>query len=713
MVPTGPARRRATRLALAGLTALTVVLGAQTPGLARPAAPAVTPPAVPGLGQVAKPKQARPAPLPKRSGTVQVTADRKQTTQQGDVGAQALNDKVALRALIVATNTADFGVATLTTTLDRVGAHYDIVYTATQSITASSLVRPDGVGKYNAILLTNSMQMYEHNGNYLSGLTSTEWNTLWAYERNFQVRQAALYTSYGTWPEDYCLTSNGEGGVGDTPLPVSLTTAGAGVFDYLNSAAQIPVVQSYVYRTSIRSGCAATPLMTNGSDVLAVTTTSTDGRERIALTFTSNQYLLHSDLLVYGLVRWASKGLWFGEQKHHLNVDIDDWFNTSDHYKEDGTVEYAPGFQVSGHDTVNLDAKQTALRAAYPLASNFTFTIAFNGSDIDPFAGDQCSPNGDATTLTATTKCLKNNFRWINHTFNHPELNSTNYATSYAEIDDNRTAGDSIGLSFPDSVLKTPEYSGLGVYNDDPDNDTGPPTDHGLEGSNTALLDAAEDLGVTTMAGNMSFGSHKPADFNAARVHPLNSAIAVVPCWPTNIAYHTTTPAEQTVFYNSFYGPNGLFPYWPTDRTYAQLLDYEAGVGLQHVASGSIYAHTFHIANVRDYGSGDTLITDWVEAVLEKYTSLYSVPLLNSQWTDVAAYTLARNAHFAALDAGVDAVYDRTLGTIAVTSPAAGSVRLGGVTTTTTGATSYGTDVTVPVTLAANTTVTLNAAPRP
>ena len=35
--------------------------------------------------------------------------------------------------------------------------------------------------------------------------TSTEWNILWAYERNFGVRQAALYTSYGTWPEDYCL----------------------------------------------------------------------------------------------------------------------------------------------------------------------------------------------------------------------------------------------------------------------------------------------------------------------------------------------------------------------------------------------------------------------------------------------------------------------------------------------------------------------------
>ncbi len=97
-----------------------------------------------------------------------------------------------------------------------------------------------------------------------------------------------------------------------------------------------------------------------------MTTTSTDGRERIALTFTTNQYLLQSDLLVYGLIRWATKGLFLGEQRHYLNVDIDDWFNTSDHYYPDGHVEYNPGFQVSAHDMVNLDNRQTALRTELP-----------------------------------------------------------------------------------------------------------------------------------------------------------------------------------------------------------------------------------------------------------------------------------------------------------------------------------------------------------
>lgn len=703
--------RRALRTLVATLAAgVLVVAAAPAPAGAkpRPAGPVRTAPHVPGYGEVAPPTVKPGKPLPKRGGKVAVAKNGR--TAGPSAALAGLNDRVALRALVVATNTADFGVPTWKRTLDRLGAAYDVIYTADTALTPATLVRPDGVGKYNAILLTNSMLVYEDNGSWPAGLDPTEWNTLWAYERNFGVRQAALYTSYGTWPEDYCLRSAGEVAVGDTPYNVSFTPTGAGVFDYLKSSATIGLVQSYVYRTSIAAGCTAEATLTDGTNVLGVRTTSSDGRERLALTFTLNEYLLQSDLLVYGMVRWATKGMFLGEQRHHLNVDIDDWFNASDHYHDDGTVEYSPGFQVSGHDVVNLKDRQDALRTAYPQAGGFTFNIAYNGVDIDPFAGSTCSPNGGPAELTATTKCLKNEFRWLNHTYTHPELNHTNYATSSAEIANNRTAGTAIGLNAPDDVLKTPEYSGLGVYTDDPEDDTGVPVDHGLAGSNPALLQAAKDLGVKYLHGNFSFGSHVPADFNTAISHPLEPAIEVVPDWPTNIAYHTTTPAEETTFYNSFYGPGGLFPYWPTNRTYEQILDYEAGIGLQHVASGGINTHTFHIANVRDYGSGRTLVTDWVEAVVGKYASYYAVPLINSDWSALGAYASLRTRHFAQLDAGADPVYDRSTGTVEVSSPLTGTLQISGVQGT--GSSTYGSDVTTPVALTANTAVTLTAVPR-
>jgi len=164
-------------------------------------------------------------------------------------------------------------------------------------------------------------------------------------------------------------------------------------------------------------------------------------------------------------------------------------------------------------------------------------------------------------------------------------------------------------------------------------------------------------------------------------------------------------------FYNSYYGPTGKFPYWPTNLNYSQVIDYEAEVALSHVSTGSIYAHTLHIANLRDYSSGNTLLTDWAGKVMEKYSAYYSVPLLSTAWPDLAAYAKSRNAHFAELSGNASAVYDPAAGTIAVTSPVAGSVSVSGASAT--GHTTYGTDVTSSVTLTAGGTATVPASPRP
>jgi hypothetical protein len=184
-----------------------------------------------------------------------------------------------------------------------------------------------------------------------------------------------------------------------------------------------------------------------------------------------------------------------------------------------------------------------------------------------------------------------------------------------------------------------------------------------------------------------------------------------VPDWPTNIAYFCTTDAEETAFYNSLYGPGGKLPFFPTNQTYAQLLDFETNIALGHVSTGSVYSHTFHIANARDYSTGKTLVTDWVDKVMSKYSALYNVPLVNTQWTDLAGYAKARTGHFAELTAGARAVYYPTTNQIKITSPAAGSVTVTG--TTATGAITYGTDHIAPVTLTANVTVTVTASPRP
>jgi hypothetical protein len=611
----------------------------------------------------------------------------------------AATSKVALRALVVAIDGADFGLATWKTTLDRVGAAYDVLLSRTTPLTAASLVRPDGTGRYDAILLTNSSLLYADGGGYVSGFDGTEWNTLWAYERDYGVRQAVLYGSYGTFPEDYCLTGVSEGGVGAAVLNTTLTASGAQIFDYLNAGARIPIQQSYVYRTAVTAGCSATPVLTAGSDVLGVLSTSSDGRQRLELTFTSNQYLLQSDLLVYGLFRWASRGLFLGEERHYLNIDVDDWFNTADERAPDGTINTDPGWSMSAHDAYNTYLRQLAVRRQYPLASALKLGLAFNGGDADLTAGSTCSPNGTVDQLTATTRCLANQFTWINHSVTHPKMSFSDYATSYAEITNNLTIAQQLGLPVDRTVFKSPEYSGLGTYNPDPNDDIDPPTDYGLMASNPAMLQAAKDAGVKYLHGNMSFPSQVPSCFDCGIAHPMQPSLTIVPDWPTNIAYFSTTPDEETSFYNFYYGPGGKFPYWPTNLTYPQVISAETDIALAHMTSGSVYTHTFHIANLRDYGSGRTLLFDWLTSLLGKYSSYYKVPVLNPGWPRLAQYATGRNGHFAELAAGVDAVYDRTANAVTVSSPAAGTVTVSGARTA--GFTAYGTDISASLTLTA------------
>ena len=80
------------------------------------------------------------------------------------------------------------------------------------------------------------------------------------------------------------------------------------------------------------------------------------------------------------------------------------------------------------------------------------------------------------------------------------------------------------------------------------------------------------------------------------------------------------------------------------------------------------------------------------------------MPLLNQGWPNLASYASDRMAHFAELHAGVSAVYDRGANTVTVTSPAAGSLTVSGDGAA--GSTTYGSENSAKITLAANTPVT-------
>jgi hypothetical protein len=593
--------------------------------------------------------------------------------------------KVRLRVLVIASDAADFGLPTWKSILDKIGQPYDVMLARNQTLTAGQLVNNDGTAKYNAILLTDSGLISRGT----SAFDSTEWSVLWSYERANDVRQVALYSSYGTFPEDYCLRAGSEGPV-TAPVQATLTTAGTQFFDYLKAGARIPIADSYLYRSRVAPGCGAQPLLTIGSDVLGVTATTTDGRERAALTFSSNEYQVHTDLLGYGLLRWATRGVFVGEQRHWLNVDVDDWFNYTAHLYPDGRLETDPGFRLSGPEVSATHAQQNSIRDRYPLADEFKLHIPYNGGLLYPNAPSRCSAMNTPDPLTSFSRCESNNFRWVNHTLTHPTMDTTPYAQNLAEIRDNWTVARNAGFVVPTEVLKTPAYSGLGVFSATP---TDPLTDHGLTASNPALLQAARDLGVKYLHGNMSFAGHQPPCFNCAIAHPLQPQISVVPDWPVNIGYQVTTPAEEAYLYNSLYGPGGEFPTHPRDLTYDELLALEAEVGLAHVLGGSVYSHTFHQGNAHHYAPGKSLLFDWIEEVVSQYSAFYRVPLKSPDWVTLADYTKARAAHFTETRTGPDPVWDKLTNLVTVNADTTGSLFITGAGLVTVPSERYGTDL--------------------
>lgn len=594
------------------------------------------------------------------------------TSSSDQASLVAASRPLELRFLVIATNAADLGLAPITNLLERLGAAYQVLLAAEEPLTRQTLIRPDGVGRFNAVLLTNNNLLYSKEGNFVGAFDGIEWNQLWQYERDYGVRQVVMYSSAGAYPEDYCLQQVESNGVSEQGMVARLTPVGSRIFDYLRPDVQVPIKASFVYRTRLKPGCQATPILSDDKgNVLGVTTTASDGRERLALTFSQNSNLLHTQLLGYGLLRWASRGVFLGEHRMYFGLDVDDWLGANPWRLADGT--FAPnGFRISAKDAWALYQQQLELRRRFPLVGKFTIGLAYNGGGAKPEAPASCEPGAPSSdALTSLTYCLRDKFRWINHTFRHLLMDDLPYETALSEIKRNIEIAKTLGLEIQPDMLKTGELSGLGWRS--PSQNSLDKEDLGLEASNKALLQAAKDAGIRYIQANMSVPSHRPGCWNCNRAHPLEPSLTLIPVWPVNIAYDVTSPEEATSAYNATYGPKGTQPYWPKDLSYSEILEAEANLALQHIILGSVYPHYLHQANLREYAPGRSLAYDWLERVLEKYSQYFRIPLQNPTWPEIIAYTQERTSH-ARLLGDIRAVWAE--GTLTLLSPAEGSVLL-------------------------------------
>jgi len=545
------------------------------------------------------------------------------------------------------------------------------------------LTQPDGTGRFQGVILAE--------GQLASGsnpMTWEDWNRLWAYERDYGVRELVLYTYPGTYPEDRCLTpvegfstpsppANDPDGI-DLALryPLTLTPEGQAIFSDLTGT--LPVRHAYAYKATLSGACAATPLLRDADGyVFAIVRTTPDGREQLLLTFDQSPYLVHTWLLAPGLIHWLTRGVYVGEYSRYLRVDVDDWFLSTEIPGDGPGVGNAAEFRLSALEAYAVADKQAALRS-YPVAQAFTLDIALNGCGAvsDPNPNDSlnpCDPSGtsageplnQADGLLQATQVLKDTFRFYNHSYTHWDMDFTDPAQARREIAENNRIASLLGLRYEHTVFKSGQYSGFGWKGANPYDF--PRTDNGLGASNLHFLQALTEHKVRFAKVNWSVNSQKPPCRTCAFPHPLAPSLYLVADWPTNVFYNVSTDQEALNAYNSIYAPGGTAPYWTRSLTYGEYLGQETNLALYHVFTDG-GSHYFHQANLRAYAPDKNLVFDWLETLVQKYATYSALPLLSPSWLEYGERALKRYRHFEAVRTGsVRAVIDPTAQTLTLT----------------------------------------------
>ena len=249
------------------------------------------------------------------------------------------------------------------------------------------------------------------------------------------------------------------------------------------------------------------------------------------------------------------------------------------------------------------------------------------------FNGEGASGVYANDTLTPAVIANQAQFRFVNHTYTHLNLDSpVTAAETMDELQRNHdVATNQLRLTnYQKEAFVNPDISGL----------TNPAAQQGL-----ANFGIKYEISDTSQPG---WNNPSP---NAGFIS--TSGVLIIPRRPTNLFYNLDTSARWVSEYNCYYGPTGTcaggaFRYWPTNLTYQQILDKESDVMLQYLLKWDIDPLMFHQANTRNIGTATnprSLQGDLINATLKKYRSMYNLPILNVSQSEIGRRMASRMAY--------------------------------------------------------------------
>ncbi len=542
-------------------------------------------------------------------------------------GAQ-IGDQIHLRLLVIAAIRSDPNLAAISLLLDQIGIPYDILIATETALTAACLGEDsredsgegngkDNVAAYQGIILTTGNLLYWNATDecWQSAFDETTWQLLWRYEKRFGIRQLILYAIGGA-PETYGLQTGGLLNTTEVALPVAFTEAGRQLFAYLNHANGVTIEGVPVYLAQPTDDATVPLLVTSAGQTVAALHRAPDGREILVLTVAHGPTQVHTLLLGYGLINWVTRGLFLGERRVYLSIQVDDIFNRNLLWDPKTA---APGeciYRLTACDAKAVIHWLDKVQQQTANASQITLDFAFNSAGI---LGDVTHDPLAASLLEHQTR-----FRWINHGYTHLHLDHATYAESRTEILANHAAAVAMNLvNYEPANMVTAVVSGL---------------------ENADFLDAALDAGIRYLVSDTSrVGWNNPAP-NRGIVNPTQPAIFCIPRRPTNLFYDVSTPDEWISKYNQTYRS-----YWGRDLSMAEFVEEEVEMILHYLLTWDLDPLMFHQANLRAYDGTHTLLSHLFDSVLERYNSLYgNVPIVCLAMHEIGARMSARAAYHAA-----------------------------------------------------------------
>jgi hypothetical protein len=497
--------------------------------------------------------------------------------------------------------------------------------------TQISLRREDGQPRFQAMIVSTGGLVRE-------ALPSAVRAQIEGLEREFGIRRLTAYALPGA--ENGLRAPKWAGPLESVSL--RLTSSGATIFPYLQGPFPVdPGSWGYLADPVSDERFDSLVVAGDGSALVGVHHHG-DGREEMVQTFDANVGQIQAHLLRRGQLAWLTRGRYLGHDRHYLPLQVDDVLLPNHGWNvASKTIDETRGAMI------RMTEDDAHHAARWSRSRGVRLDLVCNGAGSERHAREAGLA---ADPLLSALLSRRDDFGWINHTYEHMNLDLASRATIEAEIARNRRWAGQVGINLEPGAVVTGEHTGLA-------NLTAMPAS--AENPQLAAALAAQGIGYLGCDASRPHPVHG-LDPDGPRLAPgvpfvVGSALAI-PRHPTLLAYAAAT-RDQTLDHLRHLGLIDV-PSWP------DVLAVEAARIFTTVMSNDPRPHYFHQSNLAAGGpvqapSDGRLFYTLLDAVLTRYRRYVKPeePLLQPTLGETGELLRRRMAWRAALQADAVAGY--------------------------------------------------------